>query len=70
VGFENYDYTGGGELASSRSDDSIFLRPALRYRLRSDLTAEVFYAFRDSDSSINALDFESNQFGASVHYEF
>jgi hypothetical protein len=70
AGLEDYDYTGGGELAGGRSDQSFYLRPALRYRLRGDLTAEVFYAFRDDDSSIDLLDFESNQIGASVHYEF
>lgn len=70
AGWEDYDYTGGGDLDGGRSDESLYLRPALRYRLRGDLTAEVFYAFRDSDSSIDPLDFESNQIGASAHYKF
>ena len=70
AGIEDYDYSGGGELADSRSDESVFVRPALRYGLKDELSAEIFYAFRDNDSSVDLLDFENNQFGASVHYEF
>lgn len=70
VGFEDYDYTGGGELADSRSDKSFFVRPALRYQLRDELSGEVFYAFREGDSSIDLLDFENNQIGASMRYKF
>ncbi len=70
-GYEDYRYSGGGEFSDSdRSDTGVFVRPALRYGLRDDLRAEVFYAFRDNDSSVDLLDFENNQFGASVRYEF
>jgi hypothetical protein len=70
VGYEDYDYDGSGEGGIGRSDKSWFLRPGLRYQLREDLSAELYYVYRNNDSTIDLFSFKKNQIGASVRYEF
>ncbi len=73
VGYEDYDYAadpGSAGGSGGREDKAWFVRPALRYQLREDLSAEVFYVFNENDSTLDPLDFERNQFGASVRYDF
>ena len=70
IGYEDYDYGGGGEGSGDRADKSWFLRPALRYQLRENLSAELYYVYRNNDSTVDLFSFKKNQVGASVRYDF
>ncbi len=70
VGFEINDYATDGEEAVERADESWFVRPGIRYQFRENLSAEIYYAYRENASSIDLFDFKKNQIGASMRYDF
>ncbi len=71
AGYERLDYSQAGSgRASGREDDYYFVRPSLKYEFAARRRAEVFYSFREDDSSLEDFSFTANQWGLSFGLEF
>jgi len=71
AGYEQLEYaaTSGG-AASGRSDDYFFAKPSLKYEFDDRRHAEVFYSFREDDSSLEDFSFNANQWGLAFGLDF
>lgn len=71
AGYEQLKYeetTAGAE--SGRADDYFFAKPSLKYEFNTRRRAEVFYSFREDDSSLEDFSFTANQWGLSFGLDF
>lgn len=59
-----------GKETSARSDDYFFVRPSVRYEFTEGRRAELYWSFRQDDSSVSDFSFEGNQIGLSVLFDF
>lgn len=71
AGYEHLEYaaTSSG-TASGRSDDYFFAKPSLKYEFDGRRHAEVFYSFREDDSSVEDFSFNANQWGLAFGLDF
>lgn len=72
AGYEKMEYasTEAGVAGSGREDEYFFVRPSLRYEFREGRRAEVYYSFREDDSTNDRFDFEANQAGLAIGFDF
>jgi hypothetical protein len=72
AGYEKmeYDTTEAGAIASGREDEYVFIRPSLRYEFREGRRAEIYYSYREDDSTVSNFDFEANQAGLAIGFDF
>ena len=59
-----------GKATSARSDNYFFIRPSVRYEFTEGRRAELYWSFRQDDSSVSDFSFEGNQIGLSVLFDF
>lgn len=70
-GYEKLDYEATlAGTASGRSDDYFYARPGLKYEFNARRRAEVFYTFREDESSLEEFSFTANQWGLSFGLDF
>ena len=71
VGYEHLNYVevGAGQ-ASGRADDFLFAKPSLKYEFNARRRAEVFYSYRQNDSSLEDFSFSANQWGLAIGLDF
>ena len=71
AGYERLEYAEADQsIASGRSDDYFFAKPSLKYEFNTRRRAEVFYSFREDDSSLEDFSFTANQWGLSFGLDF
>ena len=71
AGYERLNYEAGMvEATSGRSDDYYYAKPSLKYEFNTRRRAEVFYSFREDDSSLEDFSFTANQWGLSFGLDF
>ncbi|MDB6071568.1 MAG: hypothetical protein JWL81_2739 [Verrucomicrobiales bacterium] len=72
AGYEQLQYSeaAAGGTASGRSDDYFYAKPSLKYEFASKRRAQVFYSFREDDSSVEDFSFSANQWGLSFGLDF
>jgi len=71
TGYEQLQYSGTSSgVSSGRADDYFFARPSLKYEFAGSRHAEVFYSFREDDSSVEDFSFNANQWGLAFGLEF
>jgi len=75
VGYENMAYpeanpAGKPYAGSKRSDDLVYVRPALDYAFQQWLSAGVWYQYRDRSSNQNDFEYASNKAGAYIKVMF
>ena len=72
AGFEqlNYESSEAGAPDSGREDEYFFVRPSLRYEFTEGRRAEIYYSLRKDDSSVSEFDFEANQTGLALAFDF
>lgn len=72
AGYEQLQYseTASAGTASGRSDDYFYAKPSLKYEFASKRRAQVFYNFREDDSSVEDFSFSANQWGLSFGLDF
>jgi hypothetical protein len=71
AGYERLSYDAASNATSSgRSDDYLYVKPSLKYEFAARRRAEIFYSFREDDSSDEAFSFTANQWGLSFGLDF
>ncbi len=71
AGYEQLAYTeAAAGTASGRDDDYFFAKPSLRYEFDARRRAEIFYNFRQDESSLEGFSFTANQWGLSIGLDF
>ncbi len=72
AGYEqlSYESSEAGVPDSGREDEYFFVRPSLRYEFTEGRRAEIYYSLRKDDSSDNEFDFEANQTGLALAFDF
>jgi hypothetical protein len=72
AGYEQLAYSAAAtsSLVSGRADDYFFAKPSLKYEFAARRRAEVFYNFREDDSSVDEFSFTANQWGLSFGLDF
>jgi hypothetical protein len=71
AGYERLDYSNTGDgTASGRADDYYYAKPSLKYEFNNRRRAEIFYSFREDDSSVEDFSFSANQWGLSIGLDF
>jgi hypothetical protein len=72
AGYEKMKYatTEAGTVSSGREDEYFFVRPSLRYEFREGRRAEIYYSFREDDSTLSNFDFTANQAGLAIAFDF
>lgn len=71
AGYEKLEYEATQTATSSnRSDDYFYARPGLKYEFDARRRAEVFYTFRQDESSLDDYSFTGNQWGLSFGLDF
>jgi hypothetical protein len=71
TGYENvnyHSYVPG--ITTSREDDYLFVQPSLTYEFNSNVSASLFYLYRENRSSQPSADFDNNQVGIRVTVMF
>jgi hypothetical protein len=71
TGFENlnyHSYVPG--IIASREDDYLFVQPSLSYDFSSNVSASLFYLYRENDSNQPSVSFDNNQVGVRVSVLF
>ena len=72
IGYTNYDYqeAGGRFGGFSRTDDYFFVKPEIAYEFTRWLKANLFYVFRDKESSQAGGGFTENEVGVEALLTF
>ncbi len=71
TGYEQLAYSGISDGAGAgRTDDYFFARPSLKYEFNARRRAELFYHFREDDSTSDDFSFTANQWGLSFGLDF
>ena len=71
AGYERLEYAEAASgVDSGRSDDYFFAKPSLKYEFNARRRAEVFYSFREDESSLEDFSFTANQWGLSFGLDF
>jgi hypothetical protein len=71
TGYEQLAYTEISDGAGAgRTDDYFFARPSLKYEFNARRRAELFYHFREDDSTSDDFSFTANQWGLSFGLDF
>lgn len=72
AGYEHLQYSdaAGTGTSSGRSDDYFYAKPSLKYEFASKRHAQLFYNFREDDSSEEDFSFTANQWGLSFGLDF
>ena len=72
AGYEqlSYESSEAGVPDGGREDDYFFVRPSLRYEFTEGRRAEIYYSLRKDDSSVSEFDFEANQTGLAIAFDF
>ena len=71
AGYEQLDYSEAmSGVDSGRVDDYFFAKPGMKYEFSNRRRAEVFYSFREDDSSLDDFSFTANQWGLSFGLDF
>ena len=72
AGYEEMTYatTESGTVSSGRQDEYFFIRPSLRYEFQQGRRAEIYYSYREDDSTLSNFDFAANQTGISLGFDF
>ena len=70
TGYEQLVYSEISDGAAGRTDDYFFTRPSLKYEFNARRRAEVFYNFREDDSTSDEFSFTANQWGLSFGLDF
>ncbi|WP_353568009.1 outer membrane beta-barrel protein [Haloferula sargassicola] len=70
-GYESSDYKRvAGTGAANRSDEVIFVRPALEYSVTDDFRVGAFYRYERNSSNNVAFGYDNHQLGVDLEYEF
>ena len=71
-GYEQLEYAASepGTLSSGREDEYFFIRPSLRYEFKEGRRAEIYYSLREDHSTVSTFDFEANQTGLTLAFDF
>ncbi|CAN5178471.1 hypothetical protein BH23VER1_BH23VER1_28630 [soil metagenome] len=70
-GVENLDYRAVSEgVSGDREDTGYFLRPNIAYDFRENVRGELFFLYRENDSSAADNSYTSNQLGVSLGADF
>jgi uncharacterized protein (PEP-CTERM system associated) len=72
AGYEEMEFTAteAGGAGSGREDEYFFIRPSLRYEITEGRRAEIYYSLRRDRSSLDEFDFEANQAGFALGFDF
>ena len=65
-----YATTESGAVSSGRQDEYFFIRPSLRYEFQQGRRAEIYYSYREDDSTLSNFDFAANQTGIALGFDF
>jgi hypothetical protein len=63
-------YAHAGYRSVSRTDDYFSIRPALRYTASSYCNIELYYSFRDNNSTLRTSAFDDTQFGITANLTY
>jgi hypothetical protein len=71
TGYENVNYHSYvPTVTTSREDDYLFVQPSLSYEFNSNVSASIFYLYRENRSNQPSVDFDNNQVGIRVTVMF
>ncbi len=69
-GYEKADYSASEGTAESRTDKYFYVRPAVGYEFKENLSAELYYRHNTNSSSEEQFGYDQNQVGASLNYKY
>lgn len=72
AGYEKMEFapSESGVVSSGREDKYFYIRPSLRYEFREGRRAEIYYSLREDNSTVSNFDFEANQAGLAIGFDF
>jgi hypothetical protein len=70
-GYANGDYRDvGGGAGVSRTDNYLFVRPTFRYIASPNCNIELYYFYRDNESTLSNYSFTDTQVGGDVTFTY